>query len=87
MDSIILFITHFSFWLRSFAAAHAFLVAGLTANCLTAPFMRQSFAFVIQNFKKSFLNVAMGKVEMLMDVDLSEQKCGRNSLRREAERT
>jgi hypothetical protein len=55
MASIIFFITHF-IWLRSFAAAQAFLVAGLTANCLTAPFMRQSRAFVIQNFKKSFLN-------------------------------
>jgi hypothetical protein len=43
--------------LRSFAAAQTFLVAGLTANCLTSPFMRQSRAFVIQNFQKSFLNV------------------------------
>jgi uncharacterized membrane protein len=57
MDSIIFFITHLSFWLRSFAAAQAFLVAGLTANCLTAPFMRQNFAFVIQNVQKPFLNV------------------------------
>lgn len=62
----------FSFWLRSFAAAQAFLVAGLTANCLTAPFMRPNFAFVIQNFQKSFLNVTRGKVEILMDVNFSE---------------
>jgi uncharacterized membrane protein len=72
MDSIIFFITHFSFWLRSFAATQAFLVAGLTANCLTSPFMRPNSAFVIQNFQKSFLNVTMEKVETLMKADLIE---------------
>jgi hypothetical protein len=68
MASIIFFITHF-LWLRSFAAAQAFPVAGLIANCLTRSFYETKPRVCHSKFAKIFLKRNKGKNIFLMDAD------------------